>query len=252
MTSFPHSALRGRCAFHRIAAGTTLGVSVLLSSCGYKPVIPQSDAHLTKSRVLSPAGEAPPPVRSGGNFLPPPKATPKPATYSVVVNEVPVRELLFALARDTKQNIDIHPGISGLVTLNAVNETLPAILDRLAKQVNLRYRLEGNTIIVQPDAPVSRTYRVNYVNMTRDTTSTVGASVQIAGPAGSGQVSGAGGGVAGGGGLGGAGGTPLPRPYGRRRRVTSGNNFARTCERSFPRIVSSRSPPTIAPPGRRR
>jgi general secretion pathway protein D len=122
----------------------------------------------------------------------------------VVVNEVPVRELLFALARDTKQNIDIHPGISGLVTLNAVNETLPAILDRLAKQVNLRYRLEGNTIIVQPDAPFSRTYRVNYVNMTRDTTSTVGASVQIAGPTGTGQVSGAAGGVAGG--AGGAGG----------------------------------------------
>ena len=142
-------------------------------------------------------------MRSSGNFLPPPKAAPKPATYSVVVNEVPVRELLFALARDTKQNIDVHPGISGLVTLNAVNETLPAILDRIAKQVNLRYRQEGNTIIVQPDAPFSRTYRVNYVNMTRDTTSTVGATVQIAGPSGSGQVSGAGGAVAGGGGAGG-------------------------------------------------
>ena len=142
-------------------------------------------------------------MRSSDSFLPPPKATPKPATYSVVVNEVPVRELLFALARDTKQNIDIHPGISGLVTLNAVNETLPAILDRLAKQVNLRYRLEGNTIIVQPDAPFSRTYRVNYVNMTRDTTSTTGATVQITGPSGSGQVSGAGGGVAVSGGAGG-------------------------------------------------
>jgi len=187
MTRVSGFALRGSRAFWLTAAVSKVGVSLLLSSCAYKPVIPQSDAHLTKERVLSPSGDAPPPVRSSGSFLPPPKAAPKPATYSVVVNEVPVRELLFALARDTKQNIDIHPGLSGLVTLNAVNETLPAILDRLAKQVNLRYRQEGNTIIVQPDSPFSRTYRVNYVNMTRDTTSTVGASVQIAGPAGSGQ-----------------------------------------------------------------
>jgi general secretion pathway protein D len=203
MTSFSHTAFRGRCVFSHTVAALAACACLSLSGCSYKPVIPQSDAHLTKGRVLSPAGEAPPPVRSSDSFLPPPKATPKPATYSVVVNEVPVRELLFALARDTKQNIDIHPGISGLVTLNAVNETLPAILDRLAKQVNLRYRLEGNTIIVQPDAPFSRTYRVNYVNMTRDTTSTTGATVQITGPSGSGQVSGAGGAVAVSGGAGG-------------------------------------------------
>ena len=84
--------------------------------------------------------------------MPPPTAQVKPQTYSVVVHEVPVKELLLALARDTKQNIDIHPGLTGLVSLNAINETLPAILERLTKQVNLRYRTEGNTIIVSPDA----------------------------------------------------------------------------------------------------
>jgi MSHA type pilus biogenesis protein MshL len=235
MTSFSHSAFRGRCVFSRTVAALAACVSVSLSGCSYKPVIPQSDAHLTKGRVLSPAGEAPPPVRSSDSFLPPPKATPKPATYSVVVNEVPVRELLFALARDTKQNIDIHPGISGLVTLNAVNETLPAILDRLAKQVNLRYRLEGNTIIVQPDAPFSRTYRVNYVNMTRDTTSTVGASVQIAGPTGTGQVSGAAGGVGGGGAPGGAGGNASATSV----RTTAKGDFWEQLRENLRAIISS-------------
>ncbi len=205
-----------------------------LSGCAYRPVIPQSEAHLTKSRVLPPAGDAPPPVRSSGDFLPPPKPAPRPATYSVVVNEVPVRELLFALARDTKQNIDIHPGLSGLVTLNAVNETLPAILDRLSKQVNLRYRMEGNTIIVQPDMPFSKTYRVNYVNMTRDTISTVGASVQIAGPSGSGQVSGTGG-IAGAGGLGGAGGNASATTV----RTTSKGDFWEQLRDNVRAIISS-------------
>jgi general secretion pathway protein D len=231
MTSPQPSTLRGPCASLSLVAAIA---ATALSGCSYRPVIPQSDAHLTKSRVLSPAGEAPPPVRSSSDFLPPPKAAPKPATYSVVVNEVPVRELLFALARDTKQNIDIHPGLTGLVTLNAVNETLPAILDRLAKQVNLRYRVEGNTIIVQPDAPFSKTYRVNYVNMTRDTTSTVGASVQIAGPTGSGQVSGSGG-VAGAGGPGGAGGNASATTV----RTTAKGDFWEQLRDNIRAIISS-------------
>jgi general secretion pathway protein D len=98
----------------------------------------------------------------------------------VVVNEVPVKDLLLALARDTKQNIDIHPGLAGLVSLNAINETLPAILERVSKQVNMRYRLEGNTLVVSPDTAYVKTYRVNYVNMTRDTTSTIGVTGELA------------------------------------------------------------------------
>jgi general secretion pathway protein D len=49
----------------------------------------------------------------------------------------------------------------------------------LAKQVDIRYHTEGKTVIVEPDSPFLRTYRVNYVNMTRDTTSTIGVSGEI-------------------------------------------------------------------------
>ena len=54
--------------------------------------------------------------------LPPPKATAKAETYSVSVNNVAVQELLFALARDAKVNIDIHSGIEGTITLNAFHQ----------------------------------------------------------------------------------------------------------------------------------
>lgn len=36
--------------------------------------------------------------------------------YSIVVYDTPVREVLFAMARDSKINIDIHPAIDGRVT----------------------------------------------------------------------------------------------------------------------------------------
>jgi len=151
---------------------------LLLAGCYRPSVLPQSEGHITAPASQPAAGEAPPPARIS-NFVPPPAPSVKQPTYSVVVDEVPVKELLFALARDTKQNIDIYPGLQGLVSLNAINETLPAILDRIANQVNLRYRIEGNIIIVTPDTPYTKTYRINYVNVARDTTSTIGVSGQI-------------------------------------------------------------------------
>jgi general secretion pathway protein D len=154
---------------------------MLLAGCaGYKPTIPPSEGHLTQERLTPPeeAERIPQPVTNTA-FVPAPKPRVKPATYSVVVHEVPVKELLLALARDTKENIDIHPGLQGLVSLNAIDETLPAILDRVTRQVNMRYRVEGRTIIVQPDGPFLKTYHVNYVNMTRDTNSTISVSGQI-------------------------------------------------------------------------
>jgi len=156
--------------------------SAILAGCSaYKPYLPTSEAHLgieqPQPKPVSPK-DIPPPARVSA-FVPPPKPKVKPQTYTVVVNEVPAKELLLALARDTKQNIDIHPGIVGLVSLNAVNETLPSILDRISKQVNMRYRREGNAIIVSPDMPYVKTYRVPYVDMQRSSTSVVGVSGQV-------------------------------------------------------------------------
>ncbi len=156
-------------------------VAVLLSACvQYKPQIQPSQGHIVAPPVPAQKAAAPIPQPARvPTLVPPPTAQIKPQTYSVVVHEVPVKELLLALARDTKQNIDIHPGLTGLVSLNAINETLPAILERLTKQVNLRYRTEGNTIIVSPDVAYVKTYRVNYVNINRDMTSNIGVSGEI-------------------------------------------------------------------------
>jgi len=124
--------------------------------------------------------------------LPAPKKQPRQETYTVVVNEVPVRELLFSLIRDARLNVDIHPGIKGVVTLNAVNQTLPQILDRISKQVSLRFHLDGPNLVVSPDTPYWRTYAVGYVNMARDSESEVGVATQIATSGGTVSVQGGG------------------------------------------------------------
>jgi MSHA biogenesis protein MshL len=166
--------------WHNPSIAVALVTCVLLVGCYRPSVLPQSEGHITTSSTQSVGGEVPP-LALTSDFVPSPKPTVKQPTYSVVVDEVPVKELLFALARDTKQNIDIHPSLQGLVTINAVNETLPAILDRIAQQVDLRYRIEGNTIVITPDTAYSKTYHIDYVNMTRNTNSVIGVSGQISG-----------------------------------------------------------------------
>lgn len=126
--------------------------------------------------------------------LPAPRPQVKAETYSVVVNNVPVHDLLFALARDAKVNVDIHPGITGDVSLNAIDQTLPQILSRIARQVDMRFELDGPNLAVMPDSPFLKHYQVDYVNMSRSITATVSTNTQIAtgvaGSTGTGEMTG--------------------------------------------------------------
>src|SRR5690242_17969429 len=87
----------------------------VLAGCGQAPIKPAAN-HL-RADEASTTGAIPPPVQVTP-LLPKPKPTARPETYSVVVNNVRVQELLFALARDARLQIDIDPNLSGSVTLN--------------------------------------------------------------------------------------------------------------------------------------
>ena len=151
----------------------------MVAACANAPVLPSSGGHLGAEDVAAVAGTIPAPVRNT-LVLPAPKAAPAVETYSVVVDNVRVQELLFALARDAKLNVDVHPGIDGSVTLTAIDQTLPQILTRIARQADMRWELDGPNLTVMPDTPFLRTYAVDYVNMARDTSGAVTVTTQIA------------------------------------------------------------------------
>ncbi|MDX1374808.1 MAG: hypothetical protein R3357_04540 [Burkholderiales bacterium] len=101
-------------------------------------------------------------------LLPEPKPTTRAETYSVVVHNVPVQDLLFALARDAQVQIDINSDVTGNVTLNAIDQTLPQLLERISRQVDMRYEVKGGTLVIQRDTPFLRIYRIDYVNLSRE------------------------------------------------------------------------------------
>lgn len=171
-------------------------IITFLSGCAKiepQPFVP-SKGHIVAEEAPLPEAAAIPKLVEEVAVLPEPTPVDPSERYTVVVNEVPVKELLFALARDAKVNVDIHPDIDGVVTINAVEQTLPQILKRISNQVDMRYAQEGNNLIVSRDTPFLRTYKVDYVNLSRDVTSTSAVSTQIASASGGGDSSTGGGG----------------------------------------------------------
>ena len=140
--------------------GLPVAVAVVASAAGCgEPAAPPLEPEEAR---IPPAVLAPPPV---------PRPAPREPvqTYSVSVEDVPVRELLFALARDAGIDMDIDPGIDARVTMNATDAPLPLLLERISRQAALHIEVEDGTLVARRDEPVLRTYSIDYVPLARET-----------------------------------------------------------------------------------
>jgi general secretion pathway protein D len=166
-----------------VLLAASCGTVVLLGGCGTQ-LIQTTDSHLGTSmpRTNAPAVAMPaaiPPMASQVALPPQPRAAATEAKYNIVVVNARVQDVLLAVAKEAGVNIDIHGGIEGSVTLNAIDQPLGQILKRIASQVDMRYEMNGPNISVMPDTPYLKSYRVDYVNMTRDVTGSYGVSTTV-------------------------------------------------------------------------
>ena len=173
--------MTGNVARRRALFIVTSGLAAFVAGCGTVQQFDPAPEHL---KTIEGRRAVPPAVTQ----LPaPPAPVPRPPqeTYSVVVTDVPVKDVLFALARDAGVNIDVSGDLQGNVTINAIDQTLPQILDRISRQASIRYSLDNGTLVVLPDAPFWQSYRVDYVNLARTTEGEVTVATQIATAGGS-------------------------------------------------------------------
>jgi len=163
----------------RMVGNIALAASIALlgSACQAPAPHELSRGHVTESGPARASG-IPAPVRQSP-FVPPPATRQARETYTVVVSEVPVKALLFALARDAGVDADIHPSVEGLVTLNAIDQPLDAILDRITAQLDIRSRRRNGVLVIEPDTPVLRRYRIDYVNVAREVRSRSSTATQV-------------------------------------------------------------------------
>lgn len=154
-----------------------MSCAFLMSACAGVRTVDQSVGHVTDEALPASNLE---PIVDEPQQLPEPVPSPPVETYTVVVKEVPVIDLLFSLATDAGLDLDIQADSERTITLNAVNQPLPNILSRIADQADLRFELSASNLIIQEDLPYWHNYMVDYVNVSRNAVGEVGVATQIA------------------------------------------------------------------------
>ncbi|MDJ0793440.1 MAG: pilus (MSHA type) biogenesis protein MshL [Woeseiaceae bacterium] len=157
--------------------------SLLAAACAGPSNVGLSSGHLLDEEAAGPGAASPEQADPVAEPVPAPVPAPprEPVrTYTVVVKDVPVNDLLFSLARDAGLDLDLQADSRKTVTINAVERPINEILARLADQASLRYQLRGSNLLVEDDAPYWKNYLVDYVNIARNAESEVGVATQIA------------------------------------------------------------------------
>lgn len=101
--------------------------------------------------------------------------------YSVTAVNVPAKDLFYQIAKDAGRDIDLFSGIEGNVTVNAINQPLEVVLERIADQVGLLYEVDDQVIKIRPDVPGWRNYRVDYVNISKSSTDSIDMKMSVSG-----------------------------------------------------------------------
>jgi len=123
-----------------------------------------------------------PSVVSKKSILPPmPSQLALNKKYSVSAVNVPINELLFKLAQDANKQLDLYSTVIGNVTINAINQDLDTILNRIASQGGFLFDVTSSSIVIRPDEPYWNNYFVDYVNIQKTSSDTIDMRMSIGG-----------------------------------------------------------------------
>jgi len=133
--------------------------------------VPGADASGSENEVPSSVDSALLPEKqkndeslSDNGMQPEPEPGPR---FDVRANEVPARQFFMSLVRDTPYSLTVHPGVKGTITLQMQDATLPQVLDAVRNFHGYPYRRTSAGYQVLPAGTVSRTFHVNYLDLTR-------------------------------------------------------------------------------------
>ena len=100
----------------------------------------------------------------GGNVLLEPR-------FDLTVNSAPARQVFMGLVEGTPYSMILHPDVSGTISLNLKEATVPEALNVIRQVYGYEYRREGNRFFILGSDMQTRMFPVNYLNLSRKGTS---------------------------------------------------------------------------------
>jgi MSHA biogenesis protein MshL len=152
--------------------GTTLrrralvcAATALLVACASEPARQQQAVPTDVADALLPPlgyGERAPAARDG--------------RFDVNVRDVPAQAFFTSLVEGTPFNVVVQPNVTGDITLNLKNVTVPEVMDHVREAYGYDYVRSPGGYTVLAEAMQSRIFRVNYLNVKRSGKSRISVS----------------------------------------------------------------------------
>ncbi len=87
--------------------------------------------------------------------------------FDLTVNNAPARQVFMGLVEGTPYSMLLHPDVSGTISLNLKEATVPEALSVIRQVYGYEYRREGNRFFILGSDMQTRMFPVNYLNLAR-------------------------------------------------------------------------------------
>ncbi|MCB9995979.1 MAG: type II and III secretion system family protein [Rhodospirillales bacterium] len=99
---------------------------------------------------------------------------------SISVNQtVPLRDVLFELAKQADYDVELDPRIVGSIIFTAREKPFDVVVRRIAEISGLRYSFDDDVLRVELDKPYTKTYKVDYLSYIRKNNSSVRNNIAV-------------------------------------------------------------------------
>ncbi|MFK7839975.1 MAG: type II and III secretion system family protein, partial [Bdellovibrionales bacterium] len=99
---------------------------------------------------------------------------------SLSVNQsVPLRDILFELAKQAEHDLELDPNIKGSIIFTARNRPFDQVVARIADIAGLRYSFEDDVLRVEVDSPYGELYKIDYLSYVRASTSAISNDISV-------------------------------------------------------------------------
>lgn len=99
---------------------------------------------------------------------------------SLAVNQsVPLKDILFELAKQADYDLELDPNIRGSIIFTARNRPFDQVVERIADIAGLRYKFEDDILRVEVDNPYNELYKIDYLSYVRSTSGGIRNNVNV-------------------------------------------------------------------------
>ena len=124
------------------------------------------DSHVSKPETPAAVTEAL--IPDFNQSIYPPVITEKAARFDISLHEVEAREFFMGLVIDSRENMLVHPDVSGLISLELKNVTIAQVMDAVQKVYGYDYKKNDMGYIVYPATLQTKIFKINRLDIIRE------------------------------------------------------------------------------------